>query len=148
VILFVNLESALPPYEQIRAQITGMAASGVLPSGTRLPTIRQLSADLGLAPGTVSRAFRELEAAGVVSTRGRHGTFIAARPTLSPSERAARLALAAAAYAQAAGQLGASERAAIQALTQALSCRTVERKPEHDALGLPRGYPPPDIIGT
>jgi len=120
VILSVDLESALPPYEQIRAQITAMAASGVLPSGTRLPTIRQLSADLGLAPGTVSRAYRELDAAGVISARGRHGTYIARPPTLTPGERASRLRLAAASYAQAAGQLGASQRETIQVLRQAL----------------------------
>lgn len=88
MILSVDLESALPPYEQIRAQITAMTASGVLPPGTRLPTIRQLSADLGLAPGTVSRAYRELDAAGVISARGRHGTSIARPPTLTPDERA------------------------------------------------------------
>jgi GntR family transcriptional regulator len=48
VILSVDIGSALPPFEQIRTQITVMAASGVLPPGTRLPTIRQLAADLGL----------------------------------------------------------------------------------------------------
>ena len=74
MIVSVDLDSPLPPYEQIRAQITTMAASGVLPPGSRLPAIRQLAADLGLATGTVARAYRELEAAGVIITRGRHGT--------------------------------------------------------------------------
>jgi len=121
VILSVDLESALPPYEQIRAQITAMAASGVLPSGTRLPTIRQLAADLGLAPGTVSRAYRELEAVGLISTRGRHGTYIARPPPLTPGERASRLRLAAASYARAAEQLGASQHETFQVLKQALA---------------------------
>lgn len=121
MILSVDLESALPPYEQIRAQITAMTASGVLPPGTRLPTIRQLSADLGLAPGTVSRAYRELDAAGVISARGRHGTYIARPPTLTPDERASLLRLAAASYAQAARQLGASQREAVLVLREALA---------------------------
>jgi DNA-binding transcriptional regulator YhcF (GntR family) len=120
VIISVDLESALPPYEQIRTQITAMAASGVLPAGTRLPTIRQLSADLGLAPGTVSRAYRELDAAGIINARGRHGTYIARPPTLTPGERARRLRLAAASYAQAAGQLGASQREAVRVLREIL----------------------------
>jgi GntR family transcriptional regulator len=76
VILRVDPESAVPPYEQIRAQVATMAASGVLPVGTRLPTIRQLSKDLGLAGGTVARAYRELESDGVIVTRGRHGSFV------------------------------------------------------------------------
>ena len=45
--------------------------------GTRLPAVRQLAADLGLAVNTVARAYRELEAAGLVETRGRHGTVVA-----------------------------------------------------------------------
>lgn len=121
MILSVDLESALPPFEQIRAQLMAMAASGVLPPGTRLPTIRQLSADLGLAPGTVSRAYRELDAAGVISARGRHGTFIAQPPALTASERASRLALAAANYAQAAAQLGAGQEETGRALAQAMA---------------------------
>ena len=76
MILRVDPESAVPPYEQIRAQVATMAASGVLPVGTRLPTIRQLSKDLGLAGGTVARAYRELESDGVIVTRGRHGSFV------------------------------------------------------------------------
>ena len=118
MILSVDIESALPPFEQIRTQITAMAASGVLPPGTRLPAIRQLAADLGLAPGTVSRAYRELEATGVITARGRHGSHIARPPTMSPYERAIRLRRAAADYAQLAGQLGASPREAILALQE------------------------------
>jgi DNA-binding transcriptional regulator YhcF (GntR family) len=76
VILRIDPESAVPPYEQIRAQVATMAATGVLPVGSRLPTIRQLSKDLGLAGGTVARAYRELESDGVIATRGRHGSFV------------------------------------------------------------------------
>jgi DNA-binding transcriptional regulator YhcF (GntR family) len=76
VILRVDPESAVPPYEQIRAQVATMVATGVLPIGTRLPTIRQLSKDLGLAGGTVARAYRELESDGLIVTRGRHGSFV------------------------------------------------------------------------
>lgn len=45
--------------------------------GTRLPTVRELAADLNMAVNTVARAYRELESAGVVETRGRFGTFVA-----------------------------------------------------------------------
>lgn len=39
--------------------------------------MRQLAGDLGLAVNTVARAYRELEMAGLVETRGRHGSFVA-----------------------------------------------------------------------
>lgn len=65
-----------PPYEQLRTQIAAMAAEGELAAGQKLPTVRQLAADLGLAANTVARAYRELEADGVISTQGRRGTFV------------------------------------------------------------------------
>ncbi len=73
----VDLTSSVPPYEQIRLQVLGHVSAGHLRAGDRLPTIRALAADLGVATGTVARAFRELEAAGVVVTRRRTGTVVA-----------------------------------------------------------------------
>ena len=67
-----------PPYEQLRAQVASRVASGELEAGTKLPTVRGLAAELGLAVHTVARAYRELEADGVVVTEGRRGTFVAA----------------------------------------------------------------------
>jgi|tagenome__1003787_1003787.scaffolds.fasta_scaffold19521752_2 DNA-binding transcriptional regulator YhcF (GntR family) len=119
MIVSVDLDSPLPPYEQIRAQITTMAASGVLPPGSRLPAIRQLAADLGLATGTVARAYRELETAGVILTRGRHGTHIAVPPALTPQQRDDQLRTAAASYARHAAQLGVSPEEMIRALRHA-----------------------------
>lgn len=65
-----------PPYEQIRIQVATMVAEGDLAPGQKLPTVRQLAADLGLAANTVARAYRELEADCVISTQGRRGTFV------------------------------------------------------------------------
>ncbi len=70
-------ESPIAPYEQVRAQIADAIESGELAAETRLPTVRQLAGDLGLAVNTVARAYRELEMAGLVETRGRHGSFVA-----------------------------------------------------------------------
>jgi GntR family transcriptional regulator len=116
----VNGASATPPYEQVRKQILNMAASGVLPKGTRLPTIRQLAADLDLAPGTITRAYRELEAAGVVAARGRHGTFIAGPPMLSRREKDRRLLDEAERLVRTARQLGAAPQETLNAVRQAL----------------------------
>ncbi|MET9271818.1 GntR family transcriptional regulator [Kribbella sp. NPDC003557] len=67
-----------PPYEQVRSQIEALIRGGELARGTRLPTVRQLSLDLGLAVNTVARAYKELEADQLVETRGRNGTFVLA----------------------------------------------------------------------
>ncbi len=72
-------DSPVPPYEQIRAGIAGRAADGQLAAGTRLPPVRELAGQLGVAVNTVARAYRELERAGLVETRGRHGSFVTAR---------------------------------------------------------------------
>ena len=77
VIIRVIPDSSLPPYEQVRAQIEDAIENGTLAAETRLPTVRQLADELGLAVNTVARSYRELEMAGLVETRGRHGSFVA-----------------------------------------------------------------------
>ncbi len=74
----VDAASGVPPYEQIRVGIAGAIQAGDMTVGARLPTVRQLAQDLGLAPNTVARAYRELEAAGLIETAGRRGTVVAA----------------------------------------------------------------------
>lgn len=74
--IVIDQASAAPPFEQIKQQVVAARADGTLPTGHRLPPVRQLAADLGLAPNTVARAYRELEAEGVIETRGRHGSFV------------------------------------------------------------------------
>lgn len=78
--LRVDTTSPVPPYEQIRAQLATLIGTGRLATGERLPTVRQLAADLGLSPGTVARAYRELEAAELIRTRRGAGTRVAALP--------------------------------------------------------------------
>ena len=72
----VDLGSPTPPFEQIRSQIAGHVRGGLLPAGSRLPTMRALAADLGVAVGTVARAYSELESAGLVASRRRTGTVV------------------------------------------------------------------------
>ncbi|WP_282944109.1 GntR family transcriptional regulator [Cellulomonas endometrii] len=72
----VDLASGTPQYEQLRQQIAALVVSGELTEGDRLPTVRALATDLGIAAGTVARAYRDLEAGGVVTTRRRVGTVV------------------------------------------------------------------------
>ena len=75
-LLRLDPNSSVPPYEQLRAQVAAMTVTGELLGGQKLPTVRQLATDLGLAANTVARAYRELEADGIITTQGRRGTFV------------------------------------------------------------------------
>jgi DNA-binding transcriptional regulator YhcF (GntR family) len=77
LIVTVDPRSPVPLFEQVRAQIAAAIESGQVPAEQRLPTVRQLAADLRIAVNTVARAYQELEAAGLVRTGGRNGTFVA-----------------------------------------------------------------------
>jgi DNA-binding transcriptional regulator YhcF (GntR family) len=116
----VDPASAQPPYEQIRAQVTAQAASGALPPGTRLPPVRRLATDLGLAANTVARAYRELEREGIVATHGRNGTVIAAPSTSASTSADREAAQAAAAYVDHVRNLGLPPELALRLVREAL----------------------------
>ena len=77
-LLTVDTGNPTPPYEQLRRQLAELIQSAALAPGDRLPPLRQLAADLGLAVGTVARTYRELESAGLVSSRRGGGTRVLA----------------------------------------------------------------------
>ncbi|MEU8522447.1 GntR family transcriptional regulator [Streptomyces sp. NBC_01216] len=108
-------------YEQIRAQLAELILSGTLAEGARLPSVRQLAADLGLANGTVVRSYRELEAAGLVHSRRGAGTKVAPLPRPTAPFAAARLADHARAYADAVRRLGVDPDTAVEAARRALT---------------------------
>lgn len=125
MIIEVDPQSPVPPYEQVRAAIAALAGAGTLSAGTRLPPVRQLAADLGLAVNTVARAYRELEQAGLVQTRGRHGTFVTHRAAGVPAE-AQRLA---ARYAEDIHRLGVPPAQALALVRAALDLPGAEGQP-------------------
>lgn len=98
-----------PPYEQLKHRVLRGRADGTLPAGTRLPPVRRLAEALGLAVNTVAKAYRELEAAGVIETRGRQGSFVRA------ADRTEDLAVQAARrYAEETAGLGLSAERALE----------------------------------
>jgi DNA-binding transcriptional regulator YhcF (GntR family) len=105
----VDPQAAKPLFDQLRTQIIGGVRNGRLPAGVRLPTVRELARELGLAVNTVARAYRELEAAGIVETRGRFGTFVA---RVDPADAA--MAAAARTYAEAARSFGVGRSDALR----------------------------------
>jgi GntR family transcriptional regulator len=120
-VLRVDLSRPVPPYEQLRAQLAGLVAAGQLTPGTRLPSVRQLAGDLGLAPGTIARAYQELESEGVLATRQRGGTFVAGSTGSANSPRQRALAAAADRFVAATRELGLGDEAAEAAVRQAIA---------------------------
>ncbi|MEB3050857.1 GntR family transcriptional regulator [Mycolicibacter sp. MYC123] len=92
-----DLDPDKPLFAQVRTRIIEAVRDGALPAGTRLPTVRELAGQLGLAVNTVARAYRELEAAGIVDTRGRFGSFVASSDPVDAAMSAAAGAFVAAA---------------------------------------------------
>ncbi|MBK6885908.1 MAG: GntR family transcriptional regulator [Tetrasphaera sp.] len=93
MILTVEPGSVTPAYEQIVTQVMAAVRAGSLSPGTRLPTVRQLAGDLGLAANTVGKAYRQLESDGYVATNGRNGTVVAAPPAVADEELTAAAVL-------------------------------------------------------
>lgn len=116
-LLSVDHSSPVPPFEQVRDGLALAVRTRQLAAGDRLPTVRKLAGELGLASNTVARAYRELEQAGVIETRGRNGTFVAAQ---GPG-RSTEAALATATYARRLRELGIGAEEAVVLIREALS---------------------------
>ena len=112
----IDVASTTPPYDQIRGQLAAQIAAGTLPVGAKLPTVRGLASELGLAVNTVARAYRELEEAGLIETRGRAGSVVSANGDSARSQVAA----AAAAYVTAVRRLGIAPQEALDVVRAAL----------------------------
>ncbi|GAA2449618.1 GntR family transcriptional regulator [Agromyces soli] len=114
--LTIDPSAAAAPFEQLRAAVVEAVQSGRLAAGDRLPTVRALAEQLGLAANTVAKAYRALEADGVIETRGRNGTVVAEHG--DPARRA--LQHAAAEYAALARRVGVDAVAAREIVDAAL----------------------------
>ncbi|CAM3422111.1 GntR family transcriptional regulator [Kibdelosporangium persicum] len=113
----IDPTSSVAPYEQVRSQFAQQITDRTLAVGAKLPTVRALAAELRLAANTVAKAYRELEEAGLIETRGRAGTFVSAAGQQSRIviQRAARD------YASQARALGLDPEEALSIVKAALS---------------------------
>lgn len=87
----VDSASPVPPFEQIRRRITDLIETGALTAGQRLPPVRQLAGDLRVAPGTVARAYKEMESAGLLVSQRGAGTRVAPDVLVPARRRTAAL---------------------------------------------------------
>lgn len=74
------------PAEQVHSQLRGLITTGRLAADERLPSVRQLASDLGIAPGTVAKAYRQLELDGLVTSRTGSGTRVSRTATAVSQE--------------------------------------------------------------
>lgn len=72
----VNYKDPRPIYEQIKSGLRSMMTEGTLPPGAKLPSVRDLAVQLAINPNTIQRAYRELEAEGVIVSVPGKGCFV------------------------------------------------------------------------
>lgn len=116
-------DSPVPPFEQLRSQLSQQVRTGSIRGGSRLPTVRQLAADLGLAKNTVARAYRALEEEGLVVGDRRRGTVVIEHK-LTERERNRALTTAAKSYLDQATGIGFTVEEALEAVQTVIRRRT------------------------
>ena len=117
--LHISPNDGVPIYLQIVNQVKYLVASGRLKPGEELPPIRVLAKKLLVNPNTVARAYRELETAGVVTTRRTAGTYVSdAGSPLARRERLRILAERADALLAEARQMNVSLEELLELLRQ------------------------------
>lgn len=123
--LDVDPRDAVPIWRQIEDGIQRLAASGRLPAGTVIPSVRELARELRVNPATVAKAYRRLVDHAVLEVRRGEGTFVAERPDEARRDDQARLLAAGARrYARVSRGVGADRRQAIRALEENWNERT------------------------
>ena len=102
--LSINYRDVRPIYIQVKDGLRKLILTGALAPGARLPSVRELAAELAINPNTIQRAYRELEAEGAIVSIAGKGSFAAEQPQAD----AAALQSAIEGFRQAAEQLAAA----------------------------------------
>ena len=101
----------VPPYLQLVHQVRQALLLGYLQEGDRLPTVKDVAADLVINPNTVVKAYRQLEHEGLTGGRPGQGTFITAASSPVPPEAHQDLRASLEAWLRAAGEAGLDDEA-------------------------------------
>jgi GntR family transcriptional regulator len=103
--------TGVPPYLQLVHQVRQALLLGYLQEGDRLPTVKDVAADLVINPNTVVKAYRQLEHEGLAGGRPGQGTFITATAAPVPPEAQGGLRASLEAWLRAAAEAGMSDDA-------------------------------------
>jgi len=119
-LLDIDPAAAAPIWRQIEDGMRRLVASGALPVGAAVPSVRELARELRVNPATVSKAYQKLTADGALEVRRGEGTFVAARPAgAAAAERERLLARGAEWFVEAARSMGVSKKGARAAVSAA-----------------------------
>ena len=113
----INYRDPRPIYEQIKTELRRLMLTGVLPPGSRLPSVRELAGQLAINPNTIQRAYRELEADGYILSVAGKGSFVAQVDQLAEQQKKQAVDAFRAA-AQKLRQLGLTQAQLAQLLTE------------------------------
>lgn len=113
----LRLDSGVPAYLQIVQQVKQAIRMGVLDVGDKLPTVKEVVAEVAINPNTVMKAYWQLEHEGLVEGRQGVGTFVLRRPAGPPPGTQARLARSLAAWVESARSEGMDDES-IESLVQ------------------------------
>jgi len=122
----LNQTSGVPAYRQIFQQVEQALRMGMLQPGDQLPTVKEVVAEVTINPNTVTKAYRELEHAGLVEGRQGVGTFVLRRPKGPPPEEQVRLARGLARWVETARACGFDDQA-MEAMLRSLLRTASER---------------------
>ena len=115
----INPQDSTPIWQQIELEIRRLVSIGRLPMGSAVPSVREMSRDLRVNPGTVQKAYQRLADEGVLSVRRGEGTFVGGKPELpAKRERRQQLREHATTYARLAITIGSSEEEAVSILRE------------------------------
>jgi GntR family transcriptional regulator len=122
----LSSSSGVPAYLQIVQQVEQALRMGVLKAGDRLPTVKEVVAEVAINPNTVLKAYRELEVQGLVQGRQGVGTFAVGRPAGPPPATQLRLARSLERWVSAARDAGLDDAAIDAIMRSALQGRAKE----------------------
>lgn len=117
----LDFRNKTPIYAQIGRQVTDLVARGELAAGDQLPTVRALASELGVNFNTVARAYRRLDAAGVISTQHGRGTYVVDKPRRRRRSGTQALETLALGYLSEADRQGFGPQAALEAVARLAS---------------------------
>jgi len=132
-VLDIDPAAAAPIWRQIEDGMRRLVASGNLAAGAVVPSVRELAKALRVNPATVSKAYRRLTDAGLLTVRRGEGTFVAELPSTVLNELRRRLlADSAAAYVGVATSVGADRDEAVWAVEESWKTGAKSGEGAHD----------------
>ena len=130
-LLDIDPAAAAPIWRQIEDGMRRLVASGALPVGSAVPSVRELARELRINPATVSKAYQRLTTDGALEVRRGEGTFVAARSAKAvAAERERLLAEGAERFAKTARSMGVSKSEARAAVSAAWNRGAADRDGE------------------